>query len=357
MSLWDWLIEAIIGSRTAGRSATPNSRAGQPIRSGPAVATLEPSTDTGESPEVPESAPWYQPEGATLLEPAPVANPGLSAEGVALEASLTSQLDVNNLVLPSLPRVPEAVLRHLHKSDYSFRAVSDLIAEDQVTATVVLRAANCALWGSRKVTSILDAVTRLGINALRTLMLSESLRAAAFCKERRNRELGGMLWHRAVAAGCIMRSLAEFTDDIDAEDAFVMGLLHDVGNVIVLHAVDNHEALTHATINLETFEYLCYECHELFGELIAEKWNLPPRLKDLIQTHHRYPTADDPFRTERLHLMLADMINHMIGFGPAAAYDLLASNPVRDLSLSGKPGLVQLLRSLPAQIEQTIAGT
>ena len=221
---------------------------------------------------------------------------------------------------------------------------------------MVLRAANCALWGSRKVTSLLEAVTRLGINALRTLMLGESLRAAAFCKERRNRELAGLLWRRAVAGGCVMRALAEFTGQIDPEDAFAIGLLHDVGNVIVLQAVDKHEAFSHSRIDLQTFEYLCYECHELFGELIADKWALPPRLKELIQSHHRYPEDSDPLRNERLHLALADMINQMIGYGPPTSYDLLRSRPVRDLALTAEPGFVQFLQNLPEQIGHATAG-
>lgn len=358
MSLWDWIIESITGPRQTDVPAQPAREISRPHKTRAGIGILDPRTPPvqADAPAEPQGPPWYAPEGTAFLEPMPMANPGLSQDGLALEEALTSQLDINTLVLPSLPRVPEAVLRHLSRPDCSLRAIADLIAQDQVTATVVLRSANCALWGGLKVNSLLGAVTRLGTKALRTLMFSESLRAAGFCKQPHNRELGGLLWRRAVACGCIMRALAEFSKELEPEDAFAMGLLHDVGNVIVLHAVDNHEAYTRSAIDLETFEYLCYECHELFGELIAERWGLPPRLKALIQTHHRYPAEDDPLRNERLHLTLADMINQMIGHGPPATYDLLHSRPVQDLGLADKPVFVQFLQDLPTQVEQATNG-
>ncbi len=355
MSLWDWIIETIVGPSTAASTRRPAPKPPQPPGPTQSVAVLEAPDETEPHTDEPSSPPWYAPEGAALIEPVPVPKPDLSAEGQALEQALVNELDVHTLVLPSLPRAPEAVLRCLADPDCSFREVADIISQDQVTATVVLRAANAAFWGAKKVTSLIEAVTRLGAVAMRTLMLSESLRAAAFCKTRHNRDLAELLWQRSVAGGCVMRALAEFTGKLDPEDAFVVGLLHDVGNVIVLHAADSLREFTRTGVDLETFEYLCYECHEMFGELIAEKWNLPPRLKELIQNHHGYPAQDDALRDDRLFLMLTDMINAMLGFGPSAAYDLLRSRPIRDLAIADQEGFRRFLSNLPAQLERTMA--
>ena len=92
-----------------------------------------------------------------------------------------------------------------------------------------------------------------------------------------------------------------------------------------------------------------------FGELIAEAWDLPPRLKELIQNHHVYPAADDPYREERLVLMLSDMISQMLGYGPAASYDLLATRPVQDLGLAEDQDFIELLDRLPQEIDHLMS--
>lgn len=355
MSLWDWIIEAIVGPSPTASARHSTRKAERPRGSTHSVAVLDEPGETEPSPDESFSPPWYAPEGVTVTEPVPVPKPELSEEGQALERALVSELDVHTLVLPSLPHAPEAVLRCLADPECSFREVADIIAQDQVTATVALRAANAAFWGARKVTSLIEAVTRLGAVALRTLMLSESLRAAAFCKERHNRDLAELLWRRSVAGGCVMRALAEFTGKLDPEDAFVVGLLHDVGNVIVLQTADSMQQITHNSVDLETFEYVCYECHEMFGELIAQKWNLPPRLKELIQNHHNHPPQDDPLRDDRLLLMLTDMINAMLGYGPSADYDLLRCRPAQDLAIADQEAFRRFLADLPAQLERNMA--
>ena len=95
MALWDWIIEAITSPRQLDARAKTVSVAGRVHGSGGAVGTLVPPAETGGSPDEPDSVPWYAPEGVTLLEPVPMANPGLSHEGAALEKALTNQLEIN----------------------------------------------------------------------------------------------------------------------------------------------------------------------------------------------------------------------------------------------------------------------
>ncbi len=150
-----------------------------------------------------------------------------------------------------------------------------------------------------------------------------------------------------------MHGLAPFVG-LDEENAFLIGLLHDIGNVIVLRQVCTGRAITRFDIDLDTFEYLCHECHQEFGELIAEAWRLPPRLASLIAGHHDYPADDDPLRTERLALRLADMIAAMLGYATPVAYDLLESRVVHDLDLAGRSGFVDLLARLPANLAELV---
>ena len=163
-----------------------------------------------------------------------------------------------------------------------------------------------------------------------------------------------MVWYRSLADATVMRLLATFTQ-VEPEDAFLIGLLHDVGNLIVLRTVEEQRSMLGYQVDFETFEYLCAECHQEFGELIAEAWKLPPSLRSLITNHHSYPDQDDDLRTQRLLLILTEMISGMLGYGPPVQYDLLESRPVRDLGLGERADFSAFLERLPDALEETLA--
>jgi len=150
-----------------------------------------------------------------------------------------------------------------------------------------------------------------------------------------------------------MRGLSRFTK-IDGEEAFLIGLLHDIGSVIVLREVQKQQAVLHYKIDVDTFEYFCHECHQELGELIADAWNLPAKLKALIRDHHDHPDPDDGLRTERLTIQLSHMINAMIGRGVGASYRLLETRPVVDLGLDKRADFPAFLLDLPDMIESNV---
>ncbi len=354
MGLWDWIFETLIGG---GARTEPDRSHVEPLTSSreTAVATLdepdEPAVDDAD--EQPEDL-WWRPEGLTVAEPPEIQRPDLSPEARSLESKLIQQFDGHDLTMPPLPRTPERVLQRLRDRKCSFARVADEIAEDQVTAAAVLRAVNSPMYrGISEITSLQLAATRLGVNALRTLMMHQALRAATFLKEGGDKDLADLVWRRSVASACIMSGLAKFTA-LSEEDAWLTGLLHDVGNVIVLRVVGNHRSVSGYQIDAETFEYLCFESHQEFGELVAEAWNLPPRLKSLLADHHRHPEPDDPLRTERLTIQLSDMIASLLGYAPSVSYDLLATRPAQDLGLAEREDFVAFLRSLPTQVRDAM---
>jgi HD-like signal output (HDOD) protein len=162
-----------------------------------------------------------------------------------------------------------------------------------------------------------------------------------------------LLWMRSLATACVMRGLSKFTS-IDEEEAHLIGLLHDIGSIIVLRVAHDDRIFSHFDMDLETFDYLCYECHQEFGELVADAWKLPDTLRALISSHHSYPEADTPLRTERLQLELANIIASMLGYGPSVPYDLLNTRAVCDLGLADRNDFIAYLDTLPEQIEEIV---
>ncbi|UCE61317.1 MAG: HDOD domain-containing protein [Phycisphaerales bacterium] len=356
MGLWSWILDRLTEDGSGDSTAQVRAESEQALKDGEtaAVATLEreeesAKPDEGETPQI-----WWRPEGATLLEPPEVTHPDLPLEARALENLLVSHFDGHDLSMPPLLHIAERVLGRLRDPKCCMSSVADEIAEDQVVAAAVFRMTNSPLYrGVQEITALQPAVTRLGARAIQTLMMHESLRAAYFQGKGWSAGLARLLWERSLAGACIMRALCKFTG-VAEEDAYLIGLLHDIGGVIVLRIVHDNSKFTNYEPDLETFDFLCSECHQEFGELVADSWQLPSYLKELISGHHVYPEPDDDLRTQRLQLQLTDMIVAMLGYTQYFAYDLPNSRAVRDLGLMDRSGFTAFLDGLPEYVEETI---
>lgn len=316
------------------------------------VAVLEPPSEKVPDAESAES-PWWEPPGHTLFDYEAPDRPDLTTEARAIENLLISMFDGHNLNLPPLLNVAERVLVHLRNPRHDLADLTKVISEDQVITAAVMRMANSPLYrGLNQVTSVHNALTRLGTAALKTLMVRESLRSAMFARHRDPTGFAERIWKRSLAAAAIMQELARFTS-VAPDDAALYGLLHDIGNVVVLRTVFDQSRRTGASLDEESFEYLCSECHQEFGELIAASWKLPPEIAALVSQHHLPPAPDDPLRTERRMLAVTDMICSLLGYAPYRPYALLDTQPARELGLAGHSDFIETLRSLP----DTLAGS
>ena len=354
MGLWDWIIDALTTGDDGPSRSTPNATS-----SSSATAVLDAPTDDqrdGDAgSDLEEADRWWAPEGITAIDPIGVELPERSMQTRVLEEKLISHFDGHDLTLPPMPKVAEHVLRRLRDPKCSASDVAGDLSEDQVIAASVLRIANSPLYrGVTKISSLQSAVARLGTGAIRTLMMHQSFRAAMFQQNSGDKQLAELIWHGSLAGAAIMRHLARILKR-DEDEAFLIGLLHDIGNVITLRIVMEHERMTHEPIDIPAFEFLCHETHQEFGELITEAWGLPDDLKSLVADHHSYPEPDDPLRTERLMLILTDMISQMLGFAPPAQYDLANATVVSDLGLAGSPDFERLLAELPETIDKTVS--
>lgn len=354
MGLWNWIIDQLTEPSRAASPSKTDAGGSEANASDQAVAVLDapPSAEATEDDN--GSAIWWAPEENTVIDPPEIERPDLCTEARAIENLLISHFDGHNLTLPPLLHVAETILPRLGRKDLDLGAVADELSEDQVMAAAVLRMTNSPLYrGLDKIASIKPAIARLGTTALRTLMMHESLRAAMFFRNGKGNKLAQVVWGRSLASACINRGLSAFTGT-DKEEAFLIGLLHDIGNVVVLRVVHGESPFAHYDMDSDTFEYLCHESHLEFGELIADSWALPEKVKSLICNHHTYPANDDPWKIDRLQLMAADMISALLSYSPYIPYDLLKTPVIRDLGLTERDDFVSFLATLPDDVDETL---
>ncbi|RME37683.1 MAG: HDOD domain-containing protein [Planctomycetota bacterium] len=349
MGLFQWLFKRLSEPRAADRANTAETAA-------PPEATVAVADPPGSAVEEEVGETWWSPRGATLTELVEPDRPELSPDARALENLLVSHFDGHDLSLPPLLSAAERVLPILARKDYDVREVADALAEDQVVAAAVLRMANSPLYrGVNKITTLPPAISRLGTRALRMLLLHESMRSAMFHTRSELHNQAQAIWQRAIASAAVMRGLAAFTG-LDRDQAFLAGLLHDIGYVVVLRITHEYAEAARFDIDIDeqTFEYLCYETHQEFGELIGTAWSMPEPIQRIVADHHTYPDQNDPERLMKIQLHLSDMIVSLLGYAPYAPYDLLESRPVSDLDLAQKAKFIVYLQQLPEQVDELI---
>lgn len=354
MGLWNWIIDQLAQPPRAASPDGSGGRGSEAHASNQAVAVLDAPPTADRTADSDDSRLWWAPEQGAVIDPPEIERPDLCTEARAIENLLISHFDGHNLTLPPLLHVAETILPRLGRKDLDLGAVADELSEDQVIAAAVLRMTNSPLYrGLDSITSIKPAIARLGTTALRTLMMHESLRAAMFFRNAKGNRHAQAIWGRSLASACINRGLSAFTGT-DKEEAFLIGLLHDIGNIVVLRVVHGESPFANYDMDDGTFEYLCHESHLEFGELIADSWRLPEKVKSLICNHHTYPASDDPLRIDRLQLMAADMINALFGYSPYVPYDLLHTPVIRDLDLTERDDFVSFLSTLPDEVDETL---
>lgn len=312
------------------------------------VAVLDlPNFESAPNPARGDDAPWWALPAAELVEFPALVRPDLTPDARALENLLVSYFDGHNLTLPPMVGAAEKVLTRLRDSKAGLADVAKDVAQDQVLAAAILRMANSALYrGLNPITTLPTAVNRLGAQTLRMLVVRESMRAATFSREQDPLGFSEAIWQRSLASAYVMQALSDFTS-VPADDAFMYGLLHDIGNVVVLREVLSRPKNARADIDETTFQYLCDECHQEFGELVAEAWKLPPELAALAGDHHRFPEEGDALRAERLQLQVSDMCLALMGYAPFQPFDLRNARAVTCLGLFGKTGFEVFLNRLP----------
>jgi putative nucleotidyltransferase with HDIG domain len=226
--------------------------------------------------------------------------------------------------LPTLPEVITRLMRVMDNPVSSAADVSKVIASDQALMARVLRIVNSAFYGlPRRVSTLTQATVVLGMNAIKNMAMSVSIfdtfRSDSEADTLFSRE---QFWNHSLGVAAASKVLARHVRYPVPEEAFMAGLIHDIGKVAIdqyLHSsflqivkIVHQEELTFRQAEVKVLGV----DHSELGGWIAEKWNLPPQLVEAIACHHA------PFRAKtsaKLTAMvsLSDAIarNEQLGYG------------------------------------------
>jgi HD-like signal output (HDOD) protein/signal transduction histidine kinase len=193
--------------------------------------------------------------------------------------------------LPAMPQILSKLIALCQSDEAGIGELTKVIAHDAGMSAKVLAVANSSAYysGNRKV-SLVQAINTLGTEALKTLVISESI-FQTFSSFSRTPGIDFRgFWVHALKSAVLARELAKKMSYPHVEEAYLAGLLHDVGRLALLRAAPGEYL---ANFKARDDEHLCFFetsalgiTHSESGAWLIEQWNLDSFLADSVRYHH-----------------------------------------------------------------------
>ncbi|MBK8014123.1 MAG: HDOD domain-containing protein [Deltaproteobacteria bacterium] len=235
-----------------------------------------------------------------------------------------STLVEKNLEIPTIPVVAAEALQALANADVSATALSKIISQDHGLTARLLKLSNSALYSpAREVRNIPQACMTLGFRVLKGVVVAASCRSIY-------KQFGAVekiLWQHSVACAVVANFLARAKRIPNADEAFVSGLMHDIGKVVMNHGdrkkfekamtAADADRLTTLDAEIAVFGFT----HADVGAVLVKRWELSSHLQQAVLFHHE-PDLASSLAEESVDLVrvtnAADLLCHKLGLGTKA---------------------------------------
>ena len=217
--------------------------------------------------------------GAPAPAPAPAPQGRLATE---LEKIVTKRIASDQLILPAIPAVALKCLNLTKDPDFSLKDAAAIIERDPILTAQIIRLANSAAMATRDpAQSVLAAVTRMGLQKLRTFLIESSARQVFESRDPRIVEASRGVWEHSVAVAMVGREVVASSKNGSPDFGYLAGLLHDVGKPIVAAMLlEAEKAILGAKATatwIDSSEWIgvVQRAHRHVGVALAEKWEMP----------------------------------------------------------------------------------
>lgn len=210
----------------------------------------------------------------------------LAEREIELLARIGRRIERGQFELPHLPSTSTALINMASKPSVDIKDLVVMIGADPVLSSELLKTANSALYGAQEpAETISQAVVRIGLRSLRTMILSISMRGAIL-RDKGLSNYAEEVWRQSYSVASIARAIAKPLR-ADPEKAFLLGLLADIGKVSLL-AMLRRELQPNVSLSSALIGRLFQRYHEIAGEALARAWHLPDEIVSVAGCHHRF---------------------------------------------------------------------
>jgi len=296
-------------------------------------------------------------EGAPLPAGRPEGCGRLLDEHMTVEVLPDPQVDVQQIVkkissIATLPEVTAKIVATVDDPKSNAGQMNKIVSHDPALVTRILKVVNSAFYGlPGQIASIERAIVLLGLNAVKNIAVAASLgqlfRGVKLCEGWTAKDL----WTHCIAVGVAARELARQMKVPLADEAFLAGMIHDVGMLVLLQVCP--EKLRAVCEKAKGSSGPFYEIenaamgmdHQRLGAALCEQWKFPRSCQLVAGYHHRPTTLTQNSRLLVTLIYVADTLCCVQGHG----FNLTAANQKleeADLSAVGlETGVVEQVRS------------
>jgi diguanylate cyclase (GGDEF)-like protein len=222
--------------------------------------------------------------------------------------------------LPTLPGIAIKILEAVQKERPDLQEIAEVLSTDPPLSGEVLKLINSPFFGlTRKVTSVSHAVSMLGMNVVKNMALSFAL-VKNFSSNGQGDFDYLRFWKYSLTTAIAARMIAEDVSAETPEDAFFLGLLHDMGNLALARCLPDQynlvvqEAEAGQCCNFQVENQVLGFDHMDLGRHLVRSWGLPSKFWQPIGCHHcpeKLKKADNDVLTLTQILSLATLYAEM----------------------------------------------
>lgn len=225
--------------------------------------------------------------------------------------------------IPSMPGAAQKAFQLATDPNAEARDFIEVIESDESLSARVVKIANSVYFDRGKPSrTIEESVNVIGINELRCLLNATTLGGIFPSRQ----PVRSQVWMNDIATAILSRSIAQKVASPKAEIAFLGGLMHDIGKLLLIQKAGDEYAKVIRLVEQRGCDFgeaeqeiLGFD-HTEAGQLVAESWRFSDELVHMIKNHHApWPKERDPSDLAMI-VKSADIIAHSLGLGHPTSF-------------------------------------
>ena len=271
-----------------------------------------------------------------------------------LDINLREELE-NIQEVPTLPQVAFKLIALISDPTSSMSDISHIIEEDPPLVAKILKIINSGFYNIRnRITNVHQALVLLGMEEIKNLIFAISVYSTFYHIQQNQYFNFSRFWKHSASTAKMAIVLSKYLNFQFQQADFIGGLLHDFGRLVLqLYFRDIYEKVfnyseEHLVPLYQAEKEVLGFTHAQAGFWLAERWNLPPEIRDILKNHHEVQESDIeeyPLRVI-VHLETGEISprGNDPGFQYACGGSGIVCGARRENSQSGARGWINRLR-------------
>lgn len=246
---------------------------------------------------------------------------------VEIIQEVVRKIQNDEMTLPVLPNVVHEIESLANDPETKIETLVKVLERDAVVSLALVKLANSPLYrGTEKINRVSQAVSRLGMKEVRNMVAAIAIRSLYGTNSQTFKKLMVNQWRHSLACayGCVV--IARELSLEDPDRYFLMGLVHDVGKV-VLFRVLSEMSLQEASLDMAALMKNIEVVHSNLGGVLLQTWKFDRETIRCVVLHHKTGLS----ASEKKSVFIVNLANHLVN---NLGFSLFKRDPVNLLTLA-----------------------